>query len=178
MRVSRGAVAFALCALLLLGACASVAPPEASAPALQMSSKPQSPQQTRIYVLRDPDIHSELAYPGIKIDDQSVGDLAPAKFLFVDRAPGQHVVAVHLLHTYYPLTLTTRAGAVHYVRLTSRPFVESLLLNSGLLIQVAERAATGHNGGFMLVEMSDAEGRALMQKLLAGGEFRGPAPRD
>jgi hypothetical protein len=167
----RGALASALCALSVLAGCAAVPPPET------LPTKAQNPQQTRIYVLRDPEIISELAHPGIKIDDQSVGDLAPARFLFADRAPGQHVVSVSLLQNYYPLTLTTRPGSVHYVHLTFRPAVESFL-TSGLLTQAVERAATGRNGPYILVEMNEAEARALLQKLVAGGEFRGPAPRD
>jgi hypothetical protein len=187
MAARRGRPAAALGVLFLVAACATAPPGDmnvpagtsapavnTSAPALTTSIKPQSPQQTRIYVLRDPEVHSELAYPGIKIDDQSIGDLAPAKFLFADRAPGQHVVAVYLLHNYYPLTLTTRPGSVHYVRLTLRPAIETLLLSSGLLIAAAERAATGRSGAYILIEMSEAEGRALMQKLMAGGSEKAP----
>jgi hypothetical protein len=124
-------------------------------------------QQTRIYVLRDPETFSELAHPAIQVDDQSVGDLAPARYLFVDRAPGQHVVSVSLLQNYYPITLTTRQGSVHYVHLGLRPYMERFL-TAGLLTQAIEHAATGHNGAYMLVEMSEPDGRALLQRLTAG----------
>jgi hypothetical protein len=87
--------------------------------------------------------------------------------LFVDRAPGQHVVSVSLLQNYYPITLATRPGSVHYVHLGLRPFMERFL-TTGLVIQAIEHAATGHNGAYMLVEMSEPEGRALLQKLTAG----------
>jgi hypothetical protein len=160
MRERRGALASALCTLSLLAACAAVPP-------LEPLPKAQNPQQTRIYVLRDPETFSEVAHPAIQVDDQSVGDLAPARYLFVDRAPGQHVVSVSLLQNYYPITLTTRPGSVHYVHLGLRPFVERFL-TAGLLTQAIEHAATGHNGAYMLDEMSEPDGRTLLQKLTAG----------
>jgi len=167
MEGRRGALASVLC---LLAACAA-------APPLDTSTKPQNPQQARIYVMRGPEVHSEMVHPEIKVDDQSVGDVAPARFVVVDRPPGQHVVSVSFMAGYYPITLTTRAGSVHYVHIALRPYMERLLLN-GLVPQAIEQASTGHSGTFMLVAMSEPEGRALLQKLMAGGEFRGPAPRE
>ena len=159
----RWALASVLCALSLVAAsCASVPP-------LETATKAQSPQQTRIYVLRDPATFSELLHPGIKVDDESVGDLAPARFLVIDRAPGQHVVAVASSRGYYPLTLKTRAGSVHYLHVALRPFAERFLLG-GLVPQMIEQASTGHSGEFTLMEMSEPEGRGLLQKLMAGAE--------
>jgi hypothetical protein len=155
----RGALASALCALLLLGACASAPPIE--------TPRAQNPQQARIYVMRDPEVFSEAVHPGIKVDDESVGDVAPARFLVIDRAPGQHVVAVFLLQNYYPLTLTTRPGSVHYVKVALRPYMERLLLG-GIVPQAIEQASTGHNGAYTAAEMSESDGRALLQKLTAG----------
>jgi Protein of unknown function (DUF2846) len=170
MRGRRGAPASALCALSLLGACATAPPPIES-------PKAQNPQQSRIYVLRDPDVHSELIHPAIKVDDESVGDVAAARFLVVDRPAGQHVVAVSFMQGYYPVTLTTRAGSVHYVQIASRPYMETLLL-SGVIPQAIEQASTGHSGTLMLVVMSESEGRSLLQKLMAGGVKRAPYSRD
>ena len=154
----RGTLGLALCALSLLSACASV-------PLPQTLPNAQDPRQTRIYVLCDADLCGGVAHPGIEIDGQSIGDFTSVGFLFADRAPGQHVVSVSLLHTYYPLTLTTRPGFVHYVHLKARPAIEGFLLNSGLLIQVAERVATGRNGAYVLAELSEPEGRTLLHKL-------------
>jgi hypothetical protein len=166
MRERRGVLAAVLCALSLLAACASVPPPP------QMSPTAQDPRQTRIYVLCEADVCA--ARPEIKVDDQSIGDLTSDRYVFADRAPGQHVVAITLLQNYYPLTLTTRPGSVHYVHVKVRPAIESFL-TAGLLTQMVERAATGHNGAYLLVEMSDSEGRALLQKLMARAADPRPA---
>jgi hypothetical protein len=167
MGAKRGAIASALCALSLLTACASV-------PLPRTLPKAQDPRQTRIYVLCDESVCGGVTHPEIKIDDQSIGDLTSAGFLSADRAPGQHVVSVSLLQNYYPLTLTTPPGAVHYVHLKARPAIETFL-TAGLLTQAVERAATGHNGAYVLVELSEPDGRALLQKLTTGaGEARPP----
>jgi len=166
----RGAVAAALCALLLLGACAS-------APPVNTSIKPQNPQQARIYVMRDPDVHYEAVSPSIKVDNESVGDVAAARFLVVDRSPGQHLISVHFMGGYYPLTLTARAGSVHYVQIADRSFAERFFL-SGAIPRAIEQASTGHNGDLMLVAMGDSEGRALLQTLMAGGVKSKPFSRD
>jgi len=161
----------ALCVLSLLSACAST-------PLPQTLPKAQDPRQARIYVLCEENVCAGPAHPGIKIDDQSIGDFTSAGFLVADRAPGQHVVSISLFQNYYPLTVPTRPGAVHYVHVTSRPAIESLL-TSGLLIQGVERAATGHTGAYVLVEMSEPEGRALLEKLAAApnGPKIDPSPR-
>jgi hypothetical protein len=161
MEGRQGALASALCAILLLTACAS-------APPVETAIKPQNPQQARIYVMRDPDVHSEVVSPSIKVDNESVGDVAAARFLVVDRPPGQHLISVNFMQGYYPLTLTTRAGSVHYVQIALRPFAERFFL-SGAVPRAIEQASTGHNGEFMLVAMSESEGRALLQTLMAGG---------
>jgi uncharacterized protein DUF2846 len=109
----RGALAAALCALSLLTACAS-------APPVETSIKPQNPQQARIYVMRDPDVHYESVSPSIKVDNESIGDVVAARFLVVDRPPGQHLISVHFMGGYYPLTVTTRAGSVYYVQIADR----------------------------------------------------------
>ena len=157
MRGRRGILPFALCVLSLLSACAST-------PLPQTLPNAQDLRQTRIYVLCEADVCGGAAHPGVKIDDQGIGDLTSAGFLVSDRAPGKHVVSVSLLQNYYPLTLTTRSGSVHYVHVKSRPAIEAFL-TAGLLTQAVERAATGHNGAFVLVEMSEPEGRALLNKL-------------
>jgi hypothetical protein len=157
MEGRRGALASALCMAWLLAACAG-------APLPQTLPKAQDPRQSRIYVLCEADVCAGPAHPGIKIDDQSIGDLTSAGFLSADRAPGQHVVSINLLQNYYPLTLTTRSGSVHYVHVKARPAIEAYL-TSGLIPQAVEQAATGHNGVYVLVEMSEPEGRALLQKL-------------
>ncbi|HXW26947.1 MAG TPA: DUF2846 domain-containing protein, partial [Xanthobacteraceae bacterium] len=154
----------------LLAACATT-------PLPAESPKAQNPQQARVFVMRDPEIQSELVHPAVKVDDESVGDVAPAKFLVVDRPPGQHVVSVSFMQGYYPVTLTTRAGSVHYVHIAMRPYMERLLVG-GVVPQAIEQASTGHSGPFTLIVMNDAEGRALLHKLMAGGEFTEPAPRD
>jgi hypothetical protein len=148
----RGAIAALLCALSLVAAsCASTPPLE--------TAKAQNPQETRIYVLREGQTLGEIERPGIDVDGHRIGLLAPARFFVIDRAPGQHVVAVASSGGgYYPLTVTTRAGSVHYLNLTSRPFIERYL-SRGMIPQVIEQASTGHNGGYMLVEMNEAEGR-------------------
>src|SRR5262249_28644552 len=156
----RGVLASALCALLLLAACAR-------APPVETSIKPQNAQQARIYVMRDPEDHYEMVHPEIKIDDQSVGDLRPARFVVADRPPGQHVVLLSSTRGYYPVTLTTRAGSIHYVRVALRSFAERFLLG-GFVPQAIEQASTGHSGEFILVVMSEADGRALLQKLTVG----------
>jgi hypothetical protein len=160
MRERRGVLAPALCALSLLAACAAVPP-------LPSSPQAQNPQQTRIFVLRDPETFSELVHPSIKVDDQSLGDVAPARYLFVDRPPGQHVVSLSFMQGYYPITLTTRPGSVHYVHIAMRPFMERFLLG-GVIPQAIEQASTGRNGPLILVELSEPEGRALLHKLTAG----------
>lgn len=166
---TRGALA--LCAVWLLAACAG-------SPLPQTLPKAQDARQTRIYVLCEEDVCGGAAHPGVKIDDQSIGDLTSAGFLFSDRAPGQHVVAVSLLQNYYPLTLTTRPGSVHYVHVKARPALEALL-SSGIIPQAVEQAATGHNGAFVLVEMSEPDGRALLHKLATVPNSKGidPNPR-
>jgi hypothetical protein len=141
----------------LLAACAGT-------PLPQTLPKAQDPRQTRIYVLCGAAVCAGAAHPGIKIDDQTIGDLTSAGFLFADRAPGQHVVSINLLQNYYPLTLTTRSGSVHYVHVKARPALEAYL-TSGIIPQAIEQAATGHNGMYVLVEMSEPEGRALLHKL-------------
>jgi hypothetical protein len=160
MGAKRGVLASAPCMLWLLAACAAVPP-------LESPPKAQNPQQTRIYVLRDPEVFSEVVHPAIKVDDQSLGDLAPARYVFVDRAPGQHVVSLNVMQAYYPVTLATRAGSVHYLRVALRPYMERLLLG-GILPQAIEQASTGHNGPYTLVEMDQQAGRALLQRLTAG----------
>jgi hypothetical protein len=160
MRQRRGVLASGLCALSLLAACAAVPP-------LDPLPKAQNPQQTRIYVLRDPEVFSEVVHPAIKVDDQSLGDLAPARYVFVDRAPGQHIVSLNIMQAYYPVTLATRAGSVHYLHVELRPYMERLLLG-GIIPQAIEQASTGHNGPYTLVEMDQQAGRALLQKLTAG----------
>lgn len=153
----RGALAAVLGAVSLLAACMST-------PLPQTLPSAQNPRQARIYVLCEADVCAGAAHPGVKIDDQSVGDLTSAGFLFSDRAPGQHVVSVSLLQNYYPLTLTTRPGSVHYVHVKARPALEAYL-TAGIIPQAIEQAATGHNGAYVLVEMSEPEGRALLHKL-------------
>ena len=167
----RGALAAALCTLSLLSACAST-------PLPQTLPKAQDPRQTRIYVLCEEDVCGGAAHPGVKIDDQSIGDLTSAGFLFSDRAPGQHVVSVSLLQNFYPLTLTTRPGSAHYVHVKARPALEAFL-TAGVIPQMIEQASTGHNGAFVLVEMSEPEGRALLQKVTSGpsGPKIDPHPR-
>jgi Protein of unknown function (DUF2846) len=157
MERRRGALVFALCAGSLLAGCAG-------APLPQTLPKAQDPRQARIYVLCEANVCGGAAHPGIKIDDQSIGDLTSAGFLFADRAPGQHVVSISLLQNYYPLTLTTRPGLVHYVHVKARPALEAYL-TSGIIPQAIEQAATGKNGVYVLVEMSEPEGRALLHKL-------------
>ena len=171
MRGKRWVLVAALCALSLLSACAG-------APLPQTLPKAQDPRQTRIYVLCEEDVCGGAAHPGIKIDDQSIGDLTSAGFLSADRAPGQHVVSVSLLQNYYPLTLTTRPGSVHYVHVKARPAIEAYL-TAGLIPQAIEQAATGRNGVYVLVEMSGPEGRALLQKVTSGpnGPKVDPNPR-
>jgi hypothetical protein len=166
-----GILAAALCVLPLLSACAS-------APLSQTAPKAQDPRQTRIYVLCEENVCGGAAHPGIKVDDQSIGDLTSAGFLFADRAPGQHVVSISLLQNYYPLTLTTRPGSVQYVHVTARPALEAYL-TAGIIPQAVEQAATGHNGVYVLVEMSAPEGRALLQKLIdaPSGPRIDPHPR-
>lgn len=166
----QGALALALGTVWLLVACAS-------APPLETSVKPQNPQQARIYVMRDPDVHYESVSPSIKVDNESIGDVAAARFLVVDRPPGQHLISVNFMGGYYPLTLTTRAGSVHYVQIADRSFAERLFL-SGIIPQAIERASTGHNGSLMLVAMGDSEGRALLRTLMAGGVKSKPFSRD
>jgi hypothetical protein len=155
----RGALASALCALSLLLACASVPP-------LPTTIKGQNPQQTRIYVMREPKFFSELGHPGIKVGDEVVGSLAPARFLVIDRAPGQYVVSVNSSPGYYAITVAAHAGSVHYLQVGLRPFVEQYL-TSGLIPQMIEQASTGHNGAFTLVELSEPAGRAMLQKLMS-----------
>jgi hypothetical protein len=104
MEGRRGALVLALGAVSLLAACAST-------PLPQTLPTTQDARQTRIYVLCEENVCGGAAHPGVKIDDQSIGDLTSAGFLSADRAPGQHVVAVSLLQNYYPLTLTTRPGS-------------------------------------------------------------------
>ena len=159
----RGALAAVLCALSLVAAsCASVPP-------LETATRAQNPQQTRISVLREPQTLGEIERPGIDVDGQRVGLLAPARFLVIDRAPGEHVVAVASSGGgYYPLTVKTRAGSVHYLQIALRPFVARFLSN-GMIPQMIEQASTGHSGGYMLVEMNEPEGRGMLQKLMAGG---------
>jgi hypothetical protein len=170
MRGGRRGIASAVWPLALLAACASVAP-------IGPLPKAQNPQQTRIYVLRDPENISEMVHPAIKVDDESLGDLPAARFVVADRAPGQHVVSLSFMQGYFPVTLTTRAGSVHYVQVAIRPYMERLL-SQGVIPQAIEQASTGHSGPYMLVVLSEPEGRALLQKLMAGGEFHGPAPRE
>src|SRR5262249_48236849 len=157
MGARRGALALALCAVSLLAACMST-------PLPQTLPSAQNPRQTRIYVLCEADVCAGPAHPGIKVDDQSIGDLTSAGFLFSDRAPGQHVVSISLLQNYYPLALTTRPGSVHYVHVKARPALEAYL-TSGIIPQAIEQAATGHNGVYVLVEMTEPEGRAMLHKL-------------
>ena len=154
----RGARASALGALLLVAACASVPP-------LPTTITAQNPQQTRIYVMREPKFFSELGHPGIKLGDELVGTLAPARFLIIDRPPGQYVVSVNSSPGYYAITVAARAGSVHYLQVGLRPFVEQYL-TSGLVPQMIEQASTGHNGAFTLVELSEPAGRAMLQKLM------------
>jgi hypothetical protein len=167
----RGDFLLVLCVLSLLSACAS-------APLSQTLPKAQDPRQARIYVLCEEDVSGGAAHPAVKIDDQSIGDLTSAGFLSADRAPGQHVVAVSLLQNYYPLTLTTRKGSAHYVHVKARPALEAYL-TAGIIPQAIEQAATGHNGAFVLVEMSEPAGRALLQKVTSGpsGPRIDPNPR-
>jgi len=153
----RRVLAAALCALSLLSACAST-------PLPQTLPKAQDAHQARIYVLCEADVCGGAAHPGVKIDDQSIGDLTSAGFLSADRAPGQHVVSVRMLQNYYPLTLTARPGSVHYVHVKARPALESFL-TAGIIPQAVEQAATGHNGAFVLVEMSQPDGHAPLHKL-------------
>jgi uncharacterized protein DUF2846 len=157
MGARRAILVLALCVLSLLSACAGT-------PLPQTLPKAQDARQTRIYILCEANVCAGAAHPGIKIDDQSIGDLTSAGFLFADRAPGQHVVSISLLQNYYPLTLTTRSGSVHYVHVKARPALEAYL-TSGIIPQAIEQAATGHNGMYVLVEMSEPEGRALLHKL-------------
>ena len=156
----RGALALTLCVVWLLGACAST-------PLSQSLPKGQDPRQSRIYVLCEESVCGGPAHPAVKIDDHSIGDLTSAGFLSADRAPGQHVVSVSLLQNYYPITLTTRAGSTHYVNVKARPALEALL-TAGIIPQAIEQAATGHNGAYVLVEMSEPEGRALLQRVTSG----------
>jgi hypothetical protein len=160
MDARRGIRAAALCALSVLAACASVPLPQAS-------PKAQDPRQTRIYVLCEADACRGLVPIEIKVDDQSVGDLTSARYLFADRAPGQHVVSVTSYMGYYPVTLTTRAGSVHYLKVGLRPYVERLF-TGGIIPSAIEQSSTGHSGQYTLAQMSEVEGRALLQKVTAG----------
>jgi len=167
MEGRRGVLAAALGALTLLAACASVSPP-------QMSPKAQDPRQARIYVLCEADACPVSVPPEIKVDDQSIGNLTSDRYLFADRAPGQHVVSVTSYMGYYPVTLTTRAGSVHYLKVALRPFVERYF-TAGIIPSAIEQSATGHSGQYTLAQMSEADGRALLQRLATGAANPRPA---
>jgi len=167
MAGKRGVRTAALCALLVLGACASVVPPPQTLP------QAQDPRQSRIYALCEADTCAGIVAIEIKVDDQSIGDLTSVRYLVADRAPGQHVVSVNSYMGYYPVTLTTRAGSVHYFKVGLRPFIERYL-TGGIIPSAIEQSATGHSGQYTLAQMSEAEGRALMQKLMAGGSDKAP----
>ena len=160
MQGRRGMRVAALC-VLLLAACASV-------PLPQTSPKAQDPRQTRIYALCEADACAGLVAIEIKVDDQNIGDLTSARYLFADRAPGQHVVSVTSYMGYYPVTLTTRAGSVHYVKVALRPFIERYF-TGGIIPSAIEQSTTGRSGQYTLAQISEAEGRALLQKVMAGG---------
>jgi hypothetical protein len=160
MGESRAIRAAALCALSVLAACAGV-------PLPQESPKAQDPRQTRIYALCEADTCAGLVPIEIKVDDQSIGDLTSVRYLFADRAPGQHLVSVNSYMGYYPVTLTTRAGAVHYLKVGLRPFIERYF-TAGIIPSAIEQSSTGHSGQYTLAQVSEAEGRALLQKITAG----------
>src|SRR5262249_54378507 len=113
----RGALATALWVLSVLAGCATVAPP-------QTAPKAQDPRQSRIYLLCEADACGALSQPVVKVDDQSIGNLTSDRYLFADAAPGQHVVSITSYMGYYPLTVTTRAGSVHYLKVSLRPYIE------------------------------------------------------
>jgi len=159
----RGALAAALCALSVLAGCATVAPP-------QTAPKAQDPRQSRIYVFCEADVCGSWALaqqPEIKVDDQSIGNLTPDRYLFSDAVPGQHVVAVTSYMGYYPVTLTMRAGSVHYLKISLRPYIERFF-TGGLIPSAIEGASTGKSGQYILAQMSEGDGRALLQKVAAG----------
>ena len=153
-------LATALCALSVLAACASV-------PAPQALPKAQDPRQTRIYVLCETDACTGLSRPEIKVDDQSIGNLTSDRYLFADCPPGQHVVSVTSYMGYYPVTLTTRAGSTQYLKVALRPYVERLF-TGGIIPSAIEQSSTGHSGQYTIAQMSEADGRAMLQKLTAG----------
>jgi len=130
----------------------------------------QNPRQSRIYVLCEEGVCGSWALaqqPEIKVDDQSIGNLTSDRYLFADAVPGQHVVSVTSYMGYYPVTLTMRAGSVHYLKVSLRPYVERFF-TGGLIPSAIESASTGHSGQYILAQISEADGRALLQKHTAG----------
>ena len=143
--------------LILLAGCASTVTSISQ-------STPQNSKQARIYILRDTQFIGELASPDIKVDDQNVGSSRPGRYFFVDRDPGPRVVSVNSMPGYYAVTVMARPGSIHYVQVGPRPVAERMLMG-GLIPQAIEQASTGHNGPYIIEEMSEAAGRQLLQKL-------------
>src|SRR5262249_62192489 len=127
----------------------------------------QDPRQSRIYLLCEADACGGLSQPVVKVDDQSIGNLTSDRYLFADAVPGQHVVSITSYMGYYPLTVTTRAGSVHYLKVSLRPYIERFF-TGGLIPSTIESASTGHSGQYILAQMSEGDGRALLQKVAAG----------
>jgi len=154
-----GIRATVVCVLSALAGCATVSPP-------QTTPNVQDPRQSRIYVLCE-DACAGLSKPLVKVDDQSIGNVASDRYLFADAVPGQHVVSITSYMGYYPVTVTARAGSVHYLKVALRPYMERLF-TGGIIPSAIEQSSSGHSGQYTLAEISEADGRALLQKVAAG----------
>jgi len=155
----RGALTAAVCALLLLGGCATTTTGE-------LQTKLQTARQARVYFLRENSFGYAVAL-NIKVNGEKVGEIATGSSFFVDREPGEYTLTVDhpLAPGRFSTRIVLRPGGVYYVEVAPRTEGMMVGLIAGLPGQLLESAVSENSGQFSLVPLEEAPGRAKLTKL-------------
>jgi hypothetical protein len=114
--------AAALMLLGLLTACAGQAgPPGPRYADVAAGLPPPAADRARVFFYRDWEPYESLSRPGLYLNGQRVGLSIPGGVFYRDTAPGQYLVSVDTVGTYWNQfkTITLSAGDIRYIKVES-----------------------------------------------------------
>lgn len=153
---------FAVGVCLLFAACGTTTP-------LESQTKTQVASQGRIYFLRGNNYLGRGGAVEIKLNGQSVGNVANNSYFFVDRDAGAYKVTLEVPLTpgQYSLPVNVRAGSLTYIEVAPQTGNATAVLVGGLVGAAIAASASedGKNATFRLALMDPAAGAALLQEL-------------